>query len=111
VSRDSLLYLEDMLEAVRRALPLHERNEPNRLLRGSEDSRRGRGQSRSSGRGHKHVAEEIRLRHPDVAWKRVSGMRDEDILWDVVANKVPEMLPRLEAVLASTQHRNSAEDS
>jgi uncharacterized protein with HEPN domain len=65
------------------------------------------------GEAAKHVPEEVRSRHDSIAWKKIAGLRDvlahdyfgidEDILWDVVSNKVLELGPLLDHALSKTQ--------
>ncbi len=53
------------------------------------------------GEAAKHVPDDVRQRLPQISWKKIAGMRDwmvhasfaidEDILWDVVETKVPEL--------------------
>ena len=57
------------------------------------------------GEAAEHVPEDIRRQMPGVEWRKISGMRDwiahsyfgidPDILWDVVEEKVPDLLRRL----------------
>ena len=54
--------------------------------------------------------EEVRSRHPDIEWKKIAGLRDilvheyfgidVDIVWDVVANKLPDLKLQIEKILA-----------
>jgi uncharacterized protein with HEPN domain len=59
------------------------------------------------GEAAKHVPDAIRETMPAVPWRKISGLRDivahayfgvdDSIVWDVVQNKVPELLASLES--------------
>jgi uncharacterized protein with HEPN domain len=57
------------------------------------------------GEAVKHIPDEVRDRHPEIAWKRVAGMRDVLIhrYWgidlEVVEESVVRRLPEVEAVM------------
>lgn len=53
------------------------------------------------GEAAKHISENLRKQIPDIDWRKAAGLRDmlahvyfgidNDILWDVVQNKVPQL--------------------
>lgn len=60
------------------------------------------------GEAAKHVPDKVRDTMPEVPWRKISGLRDivahayfgvdDEIVWDVVRNKVPELLAALAAI-------------
>lgn len=63
------------------------------------------------GEAAKRVPDDIRRLHPQIAWKRIAGMRDLlihdysgvdlDVVWDVVENKIPDLQRRLKEILTA----------
>ncbi|MBM4017845.1 MAG: DUF86 domain-containing protein [Planctomycetes bacterium] len=61
------------------------------------------------GEAAKNVPEAVRAAHPEVKWKRITGLRnilahqyfgvDLDIVWDVVRNKVPALAESMRRIL------------
>jgi len=61
------------------------------------------------GEAAKHIPDDIRKNQTDIDWRRIAGMRDivahhyfsihNEIVWDVVSNKIPELLSQVEEIL------------
>jgi uncharacterized protein with HEPN domain len=63
------------------------------------------------GEAAKHVPDSIRQQFPHVEWRKLTGMRDvvihayfgidDNITWDVIQNKIPELLKQIDEILAA----------
>ena len=62
------------------------------------------------GEAARRLSPEVRAAHPEIPWREIIGMRsvithgydqiDDDELWEVIERDLPELTPKLEAVLA-----------
>jgi uncharacterized protein with HEPN domain len=108
--RDSSVYLDDILTAIGRI----------RLYVG-DLSREAFGADTKTvdavirnleiiGEAVKQLPADLRAEAPDIEWAKIAGLRDVlihayfgvdlDIVWDIVCHKVPDLEPRLRALLA-----------
>ena len=60
------------------------------------------------GEAAKKIPADVRRKYPDIPWKKMAGLRDivvhdyfgidEDIIWDVVSVKIPELKQSMDAI-------------
>ncbi len=109
MSRNPRLYLEDILQSCNKiqrytaglSLDLFIQNDLiyDAVLRNLE----------IFGEAAKGVPDEIRLTHPSVEWRKITGFRDivahqyfsmsDSIIWDVIINKIPELKTQIARIL------------
>lgn len=63
------------------------------------------------GEASKNLPEEVKVKYPDIPWKRMVGLRniaiheyfgvDLEIIWEIITRNLPETKPKIEAMLKS----------
>ena len=112
MSRDHKVYLEDILEAIRK---IHEFTHGMSLDALSKDAKTLDAVIRNLeviGEAVKRLSEDIRNRQPDVAWRKISGLRDIliyeyfginiEVVWDVIQHKLSGLEAAAKTLLSST---------
>ena len=111
MSRDPRLYLEDMRDCCRKVLRYAKDMTRERLAADEKTFDAIMRNLEITGEAARQVAPEIKSRHPEVEWRSIAGFRDvaihayptidEEIVWDIVSRKVPELLEQVERILTS----------
>ncbi len=105
MKRDDAVYLGHMLDTGRRAVEKL-KDETREHFDADEDLRIVLAHwVQIIGEAASHVSPETQAAHPQVPWRRIVGMRhrivhdymniDEDILWEVVTQSLPELIDLL----------------
>jgi uncharacterized protein with HEPN domain len=107
--RDYKVYLEDIIEAIRRirffTTDLSLQTFPSDIKAFDAVIRN----LEIIGEASKRVPEEIRSIYPDVEWKKIAGLRDilaheyfgidVEIIWDIIQNKLPVLERQIKRML------------
>ncbi len=107
--RDYKLYLDDILEAVKRieeytkGLPLEKMKKDTLVLDGVVRN------LEIIGEAAKNIPVQIKERHYEIEWKKIAGLRDIlaheyfgidlEVVWDIVKNKLPFLKAQVNRIL------------
>ena len=114
MSRDEIMYIEDIAESCKKILRFTKGLTRSDFI---QDERTFDAVVRNLeiiGEAAKHVSDNLRGQMPDVEWRKISSMRDtiaheyfgidNDILWDVIQNKIPQLAKTINWFLNNSQH-------
>ena len=70
------------------------------------------------GEATKHLSEDVRVRHPDVPWRRIAGLRDVlihdymgvdlEAVWQVTQKNIPQLKEQLIKIFPELNRTGSA---
>lgn len=110
MSRDEIMYLRDIAQSCRKILQFTEGLTQNGLIRDGKTYDAVVRNLEIIGEAAKHISDELREQLADIEWRKIAGLRDmlahvyfgidDDILWDVVKNRVPELVRAVEKFLS-----------
>ena len=110
-SRGWHLYIEDMLACGERLLSYTEGMTQAAFITDSRTYDAVLRNLELIGEAATHVPDEARVLNPQVEWRSIIGTRnrvahgylgiDDDVVWDIVQNDVPRLLPQLRRLLGT----------
>ena len=114
MSRDEIMYLQDIAESCEKVLRFTADLTLSELIQDEKTYDAVVRNLEIIGEAAKHISQDIRKQLPDIEWRKIAGMRDmlahayfgidNDILWDVVQNKVIQLHKSISAFLNSHRH-------
>jgi uncharacterized protein with HEPN domain len=101
MSRDEFMYLKDIAESCEKILRFTSGLSKPGLIGEVKTYDAVVRNLEIIGEAAKHINEDIKQQMPEIDWRKAAGLRDmlahayfgidNDILWDVIQNKVPEL--------------------
>lgn len=110
MSRNEIMYLRDIAQSCRKVLQFTEGLTQNALLRDGKTYDAVVRNLEIIGEAAKHISDGLREQLADIEWRKIAGLRDmlahvyfgidDDILWDIIKNRVPELVRAVERFLS-----------
>ena len=111
MSRDPLLFLEDIRESCAKIMRYTHDLSSEQFISDEKTIDAVVRNLAIIGEGVKKLPAALRKRYPDVEWRKIAGLRDmvvheyfgidEDIIWDIIQNKIPTLLQAVERIMTS----------
>lgn len=112
MSREYRLYLNDMRVACQKTLRYTRNLTLDQFLKDEKTFDAVLHNLEILGEAAKHIPPDVQSPYPHVEWRKIAGLRDviaheylgidEDILWDIIENRIPLLLNDLLRILAET---------
>jgi len=109
MSRDELMYIRDIAESCEKIMNFASGLTKTKLLRDAKTYDAVIRNLEIIGEAAKQISGPTKTQMPDVNWRKIAGLRDilihdyfgidNNILWDVVQNKIPELLKTVKIFL------------
>jgi uncharacterized protein with HEPN domain len=109
--RDYKVYLDDILQAIEKVREYTAGFSPAELAGDAKTFDAVIRNLEVIGEAAKAIPEVIRLKHPQVDWKRIAGLRDilirqysgvdAQIIWDIIQNKLSALEEQIRAMVKS----------
>lgn len=109
MSRDEIMYLQDIAESCEKIVRFTAGLSQSDLIGDEKTYDAVIRNLEIIGEATKHISTDLRKRLPEIQWRKAAGLRDmlahayfgidNDILWDVVQNKVPHLANATRAFL------------
>ncbi len=111
MSRDEIMYLQDIAERCEKVLRFTTDLTLSELIQDEKTYDAVVRNLEIIGEAAKHISQDIRKQLQSIEWRKIAGMRDmlahayfgidNDVLWDVVQNKVPDLAESVNTFLKS----------